>query len=337
MVVTRALRIRLESHPYGTGGRLALESRRPVPVHVRAGPSVLEALESRRPVPVHVRCRFMFAAREDSGMRMVATDLDGTIVRADGTVSQRTIAALTACENAGMEVVFVTGRPPRWMDEIAQMAGHRGFALCGNGAAVLDLADLSVVQSHALPAQTVLKVAERLRAELPGAAFALETVTGVRCEPEFQLRWKALVDGPRKPLPDLLADDPDVFKVLCRLSGAHARATTVDAMLATARASLDGLAEPIHSDPANHMLEISAMGVNKGSALAELATSRGVTRDDVIAFGDMPNDASMLAWAGLGYAMAGGHPEAIAAAARQAPPLEEDGVAQVLEELLRHA
>lgn len=267
---------------------------------------------------------------------MVATDLDGTIVRSDGTVSARTMAALTACEDAGIEVVFVTGRPPRWMKAIATMAGHRGLALCGNGAAVLDLSDLSVVQSHALDDKTVLDVAERLRQRLPGTAFALETLTGVRCEPDFELRWEAAVDGPRRPLPELLADGPTVFKVLCRLSAAYAGATTVDAMLATARASLDGVAEPVHSDPANHLLEISAMGVNKGSALAELATSRGLSRDDVVAFGDMPNDAPMLAWAGIGYAMGGGHPEAIAAADRQAPPLEDDGVARVLEELLAH-
>jgi len=267
-------------------------------------------------------------------MRMVATDLDGTIVRPDGTVSQRTLKALAACEDAGMDVVFVTGRPPRWMDAIAEMAGHRGLALCGNGAAVLDLADLSVVQSHALDRRAVVDVAERLRGQLPGAAFALETLTGIRCEPGFELRWEAAIDGPRWPLDELLDDDPTVFKVLCKQAGEHARSTEVDVMLARARASLDGVAEPIHSDPLNHMLEISAKGVNKGWALAELAEKRGIAREDVVAFGDMPNDATMLTWAGQGYAMSGGHEEAIRAAGRTAPPCEEDGVAQVLERLL---
>jgi hypothetical protein len=267
-------------------------------------------------------------------MRMVATDLDGTIVRADGTVSPRTTAALAACQSAGIDVVFVTGRPPRWMEAIAEMAGHRGLALCGNGAAVLDLADLSVIESHALAPDVVLDVAARLRQALPGASFALETVTGIRCEDSFELRWHAGLDR-RGPLPELLDDSPQVYKVLCRQIGEHARSVAVDEMLALARACLDGLAEPIHSDPANHLLEISALGVTKGSALAELAASRGVSPHEVVAFGDMPNDASMLSWAGAGYAMSGGHPEAIAAAGQQAPPCEEDGVAQVLEELLR--
>jgi HAD superfamily hydrolase (TIGR01484 family) len=266
-------------------------------------------------------------------MRMVATDLDGTIVRADGTVSARTTAVLAACQSAGIDVVFVTGRPPRWMEAIAEMAGHRGLALCGNGAAVLDLADLSVVQSHALAPADVLTIAARLRRELPGARFGLETLTGARVEEGFELRWAAGLDR-RGPLDELLDDQPQVFKVLCRQSGEHARSVAVDDMLALARGCLAGLAEPIHSDPANHLLEISALGVTKGRALAELAASRGIEPSEVVAFGDMPNDASMLAWAGSGYAMAGGHPEAIAAAGQQAPPCEQDGVAQVLEGLL---
>ena len=78
-------------------------------------------------------------------MRMVACDLDGTIVRPDGTVSRRTKEALTACERSDVQVVFVTGRPPRWVLPIAELTGHRGTVLCGNGAAVLDLTTGQVV------------------------------------------------------------------------------------------------------------------------------------------------------------------------------------------------
>jgi hypothetical protein len=105
-------------------------------------------------------------------------------------------------------------------------------------------------------------------------------------------------------------------------------------MLAIARRELSGLVEVVHSDPANFMLEISAPGVTKASALTWLADSLNVSAADVVAFGDMPNDVPMLAWAGSGYAMSGGHPEAIAAAEFQAPPCAEDGVAQILEGLL---
>src|SRR6476619_8339863 len=99
--------------------------------------------------------------RQDDRMRMVATDLDGTIVGADGTVSARTIAALRACQDAGVLVVYVTGRPVRWMAEVVDQTGHRGTALCGNGAVVYDLADEQVITARVLAPQVALDVAAR--------------------------------------------------------------------------------------------------------------------------------------------------------------------------------
>jgi hypothetical protein len=120
-----------------------------------------------------------------------------------------------------------------------------------------------------------------------------------------------------------------VVKVLCR-----DETSTADPMLRTARAVLRGLAEPVHSDRNGSMVEIAALGVSKASTLAELAVERGVDPEDVVAFGDMPNDVPMLHWAGRGVAVADGHPEALAAADEIAPACVEDGVAQVLERLL---
>jgi hydroxymethylpyrimidine pyrophosphatase-like HAD family hydrolase len=125
-----------------------------------------------------------------------------------------------------------------------------------------------------------------------------------------------------------------VIKVLCRQAEPHLGRLDADDMLAIARKVLAGVAEVVHSDPASYLLEISAPGVTKASALAWLAAELDVPASEVVAFGDMPNDVPMLAWAGVGYAMTGGHPEAIAAASGQAPPCAQDGVAQVLERLL---
>ena len=262
-------------------------------------------------------------------MRLVACDLDGTIVCPDGTISARTLAALRACEQVGIHVVFVTGRPPRWMAPVAEATGGAGHAICGNGAVVIDLSSGAVVEAHPLPAPVVLEVAERLRSRLPGAVFAIETTDTYRREPDFLPRHEVARMAPTGSLHSLLADRPVVLKVLCRVEGGSA-----DEMLAVARAALDGLAEPVHSNPDGDMLEISALGVSKASALARLAARRGVPAEAVVAFGDMPNDVPMLRWAGRGYAMPGGHPEAVAAAAELAPPCESDGVAQVLEQLL---
>ena len=81
------------------------------------------------------------------------------------------------------------------------------------------------------------------------------------------------------------------------------------------------------------LVEISAAGITKAATLERVSAELGVGADDVVAFGDMPNDIAMLEWAGTSYAMANGHPSAIAAAGRTAPRNDEDGVAQVLEEL----
>jgi Cof subfamily protein (haloacid dehalogenase superfamily) len=261
-------------------------------------------------------------------MRMVACDLDGTIVRPDGTVSQRTVAALAACERAGVRVVFVTGRPPRWMASVAEATGHRGVAVCANGAVVYDLTSERILATRALAAAAVIDVAEAVLSAVPGGAFAMETLAGFRREPDYHPR-----SGPESvpvgPLAVLLEDDPVVVKLLYRVQNGVA-----DAMLAAAREALDGVAEPVHSDSGGCLLEISALGVSKASTLAEIATRSGLGPQDVVAFGDMPNDVPMLRWAGVGYAVADGHQEALAAADRVAPGCAKDGVAQVLEQLL---
>jgi HAD superfamily hydrolase (TIGR01484 family) len=261
-------------------------------------------------------------------MRMVACDLDGTIVRADGTVSARTVAALAACERAGVRVVFVTGRPPRWMAPVAAATGNHGLAVCANGAIVYDLAAERVVATRGIQAADVHHIARAVRHALPGGAFALETVQGFRREPAYRPRWSRS-QGPVAALDELLADAPVVLKVLYRLDDGAA-----DDMLAAARGVLDGLAEPVHSDVTDSLLEIAALGVSKASTLAVLAEQEGLGPQDVVAFGDMPNDVPMLRWAGIGVAVADGHPEALAAASLVAPACADDGVAQVVERLL---
>ena len=107
-----------------------------------------------------------------------------------------------------------------------------------------------------------------------------------------------------------------------------------DEMLAPARRALAGLVELSHSNSADGLLEISAAGIDKGSALARLCDSAGIDRDEVIAFGDMPNDLSLLAWAGTAVAVANAHPDVLAVAAEVTASNDDDGVAAVLERLL---
>jgi Cof subfamily protein (haloacid dehalogenase superfamily) len=257
--------------------------------------------------------------------RVVATDLDGTIVRSDGTVSPRTRAALAAAERAGAMVVIVTGRPPRWLDGIAEETGHRGLAICANGALVWDLHREEVVASYPLDVDVVRTIAEALRAELPDLGFAVETVSaGFAHEPTYVPRWSLDPQTVVAELETLLSEP--VAKLLARHEG-----LTADELLARAREVVGAdLASLTHSSR-DGLLEISAAGVTKASTLTAVCADHGYTAADVVAFGDMPNDLPMLAWAGHAVAVANAHPAVLEAVDEVAADNDEDGVAAVLE------
>lgn len=267
-------------------------------------------------------------------LRMVATDLDGTVVRPDLSMSARTVAALRACDAAGVRVVLVTGRPPRWVTPVLAELGLAGTAVCANGALLLDGGTGEVSGACALGHDVVRRVVGELRGRWPDAHVALETTRGFVREPGYVTQWDTGADERAvAPLEDLLGGaaggPPRVVKVLLRVPGADS-----DDLLAVARDLLGDVVSPTHSNAAGGLLEIGAVGVSKAAALSRLAGADGIAAEHVVAFGDQPNDVPMLAWAGRGYAMADGHPEALAAAPHVAPPVAEDGVAQVLEALL---
>ncbi|MBB5934186.1 hypothetical protein FHS42_001212 [Streptomyces zagrosensis] len=265
--------------------------------------------------------------------RLIATDLDGTLLRDDKSVSDRTIAALAAAEAAGIDVFFVTGRPARWMSVVSDHVHGHGLAICANGAAVVDLHQgLRFVRVRPLLRDDALAVVHALRAAAPGTSFAVERTGGIHNEPLYPpLSFDAATSiGPAEKL---LADDAEqadqpIIKVL-----AYHPELAPDDFLTLARTSAGAHASFTRSSP-TALLEISGLGVSKASTLAQCCAERGITRDEVMAFGDMPNDLEMLAWAGMPYAMANAHPSVLAATTRQAPANSDDGVAAVIESVL---
>ena len=254
--------------------------------------------------------------------RLVATDLDGTLVRDDGTISERTREVIAAVEAAGVPVVFVTGRPLRWAEEVFEHVGDHGLAVVSNGALVWDVAaDRARLRREIDPA-TVLKVCAQLRTAVPGSAFAVETLDGIGLEPGFMERHP-IPDGARRAPLEELVTGPAV-KLLARHEELGAQEYWDLAEEAI------GEQVTITWSSASTLLEISAFGVTKATTLALLAEELGVDAVDVLAFGDMPNDLPMLAWAGTPYAMANAHPSVLAAVDHVAPSNDEDGVAQVL-------
>jgi Cof subfamily protein (haloacid dehalogenase superfamily) len=259
--------------------------------------------------------------------RVVATDCDGTLLRSDGSVSDLTREVLGRVEEAGTTIVLVTARPPRWMDELADVVGGHGIALCGNGAFTYDVGARRVVSHRLMDVEVVRELAEDLRRELPQVSFALESVEGFAREEAFRRdsgrtdgEWfvgelaSALQHAPGKMLvrhPTMAVDD--LRERVARIVGARAEVSHSGAV---------GLAE------------IGAAGVTKGLALADWCAEQRIEADQVWAFGDAPNDLPMLTWAGRSYAVANAHPEVLDAVAGVGPSNDNDGVARTLEALL---
>lgn len=259
-------------------------------------------------------------------MRLVATDLDGTLVRSDGSISARTADALIAAEDAGIEVVFVTGRPLRWAQDVFGYVGGHGFAIVSNGALVWDVARSAVQRIRAIEPAVAFEVTERLRSAVPDSHFAVETRSGIALEHGFMERYPVPPGAVRGTAAEILTEP--AFKVLAR----H-ESLTAQEYWDRAIAAVGDLVEVTWSS-ATTLLEMSAYGVTKASTLELFCEERGITAAEVVAFGDMPNDLPMLQWAGTSYAMANAHPSVQAVATHIAATNDEDGVAQVMEQLL---
>lgn len=268
---------------------------------------------------------------------IVATDLDGTLLRPDLTVSDRTRTELARVRESGRQVVLVTGRPPRWMPPIVETTGHTGVAVCANGSVVVDLESEQIVSHHLLAGDLLAEVCSVVRRELgEDAAF------GVEIAPVGPMSGSALVHEPTF-LPTALAQTvtasldellgcADTVKLLARGSG------PVDAtadIAARVSADVHHLVTVSHSSRTHQLLEIAPAGVTKATGLAALVAQWGGIPSSVVAFGDMPNDIPMLQWAGWAVAVASAHPSVLAVADEVVADPAEDGPAAWLAHRLR--
>jgi Cof subfamily protein (haloacid dehalogenase superfamily) len=261
---------------------------------------------------------------------VVACDLDGTLLRSDGTIDDRSRRAIADAEAAGALVVLCTARPARWMRPLAEALGHHGVAICANGAVVWDLHSESVIEAFPLEPEITRKVVTLLEAALPGGTWAVERTNGFGREAAYVSHWPAPPNTIIASVQALISEP--AVKLMLR----H-ETLLADALLERAREVVGRLAELTHSNSNDGLLEISAAGVSKASTLARLCAERGFASEQVIAFGDMPNDLPMLQWAGHSVAVASGHPDVLAAAAEITASNDEAGVAAVLERLFAPA
>lgn len=229
---------------------------------------------------------------------LLATDLDGTLLRHDFTVSQRTRQALQDAVQAGVAVVYATGRPPRWLPEVYEVTGLSPITVCANGA--LTLLDDEPLAIDAIPDDVVAEVRELLLDHRED--FMIHTE-----------RWRGHTLKVLAALPD---DD-------------HRRA---DDVLEAVRGFAGHLVEPTHSAYGRLLIEMGPGGVTKAHALQRLREQMWPDAT-FIAVGDMPNDEAMLRSADLPMTVSTGHPWLRGVATRVLPGPDDDGVAMLLEEL----
>ena len=267
---------------------------------------------------------------------LVASDVDGTLLDPLEKVTPRTAGVIARILASDTPFVLVTGRPPRWVTPIARAAGLRGYAVCTNGAAVLDLGADRVVSARDLAPPQLGDVTHALRALLPDIRVAAERTPRdgsasddvFATEPGFRNPWgnPTGMDAENNEVPTAEVLGHPATKLLIR----HHELTSDD-LAAAARTVVDGIGLEITYSTNRGLIELSAAGVTKATGLAEVCELLDVPAGRVVAFGDMPNDVAMLRWAGHGVAMANAHPDVLAIADEVTAPNSEDGVAQVLE------
>jgi Cof subfamily protein (haloacid dehalogenase superfamily) len=269
-------------------------------------------------------------------VRLLASDLDGTLVRSDGTISAASRTALERAAQAGLLVVFVTGRPPRWLNVIGDQTGHTGMAVAANGAVLYDLRTETVLRERLLTPALLATVTTDLRAAFPAVRFAVEYGTAFGYEPGYHHDWEINPSKDRRgnpiPVPLVAPLDRIIAAPAVKLLAKNLDADP-DCFLAAA-AAVVGDEATVTTSSRQGLLEIAAPGVTKASGLAEVAATHGIAPAEVVAVGDMPNDVAMLAWAGRAYAVANAHPSVLAVADEVLPSNDDDAVAVLIERLL---
>jgi Cof subfamily protein (haloacid dehalogenase superfamily) len=268
--------------------------------------------------------------------KLVATDLDGTLLNGAGEVSPRTRAALEACWDAGIPVVGVTGRGPRLLDSVRAALDARGIAVLAQGGFVVDLERDEVLRTVGLPrgqAQAVIEAIEGVAGDL---IVAVEEAAE-QAEVHGPLRVQHGFDWPY-PEPAHLLPRHEVLPAGAVLK-VFLRSSTLgqDELLARARSVVDPAdAEVTHAGLG--FIEVLPPGITKATGLAIALERYGVDFGDVLVFGDMPNDLPMIAAVaeagGRAVAVANAHPEVRAATTALTSGHDVDGVARYLEAVL---
>ena len=272
--------------------------------------------------------------------KLIAMDVDGTLVPHGGTISEYTRQTLKRVREQGIEVVLVTARPPRWLPPVVKALGFPTVAICGNGAITVHTRDFSVVNMVPIGKEISSAVVNEIKQIVPDTVFAAESVDVLRAGPGYQdlppgvRQAEGLVPENRYEtiLPvDSLDEmvEVDVYKIV-----AETFILDAEEFLIKARNAVGEQVAVTRSVAGRSFIEFGPLGLSKAETLAYYADSLGIDASEVIAFGDMPNDIEMLKWSGTGVAMGNSHADVMDVADLVAPHAADDGIAVVLEHIL---
>ena len=265
-------------------------------------------------------------------IRLIATDLDDTLLDGGSELTLRTQAALNAAMAVGCGICLSSGRMLEAMLPFARRVGVNAPMLLYNGAMLYDHNTDRTLYASRVPfklALGIVRLAEAMGFYIqlyPGKGYYCSEIIDHTAAYARQIHVDAI--PVHMPMSRWLEENPaDLQKLLIidTPEGADRAQAALREAFPTGACFLKSKA---------HYVEIAPEGVDKGRSLARLADLLGLTSDEVMAFGDGQNDVPMLEYAGFGYAMANSCPQALACTDLIAPPNTEDGVAQVIERYL---
>lgn len=245
--------------------------------------------------------------------KLIALDLDDTLLRSDLTISGRTRGVLKKAMAKGVSVVFATGRVPGALRGYVKLLGlnkKQGYLICGNGTQILDSRDGSLIDELFLPVKTAMLAYDLAAAE----DFCVQIYDNNNI---IVSRRNELSDTDAG-LTGMTQFIPDDFRAYLAGHGAHKIVIPGDPVLLkpleAILCNMLGAAEATLFTSKPYYLEVLPPDCDKGTALAKIAAKLGIERDEVMAFGDSMNDIAMLKWAGCGVAMRNGDERAKKAA-----------------------
>jgi Cof subfamily protein (haloacid dehalogenase superfamily) len=257
----------------------------------------------------------------------VALDLDGTILDMKLNLDPRDVEALHRIIRAGVTVIACTGRPFPGAVPWVEKLGLDGPIICYQGAQIR-LPDGSTILDHGIKHDLAMEVINFARErDLHVQAYRDDKLIIERDRPEAHeyanhagMEIHVVVDldaamGPTTPKQVIVST-----------------AQTLEALLPETRKRWEGRLNVATSVPT--YLEFTSVESDKASALAFVCEKLGIPQDQCVAVGDGRNDASMIAWAGLGVAVDGSPPEVIAAADRTIPGPGHGGINQLADILV---